>query len=385
MEHSNQDGGTKKLIRFYDSTLRDGEQMPGVAFDRPTRIRIAKALDSLGIDELDIGIAASGKKQLDDMIAIVESGLRARTLSLARPIRGDILASKQSGVDGIILIASCSDIHLRYKLNTTALEVTELLKRAVALAREEGLFVEVGFEDATRTPTDRLVDISLAVERCGAERIGLADTLGVGTPQGVHAMVKAVGEAVNLPVAVHCHDDFGLAVANSLAAVGAGARVLSTTVNGIGERSGNAATEVCAVALQLLYGFNTNIDLEKVMEVSRLVYASAKLAVPPNRPVTGINSFRHESGMHVAALLRDSRTYEAYPPSLVGGERQIVLGKTTGRAAVRHFTNEIAKDLSDLELARVTEEVQALAEKTGSVGLSDLRNIVEACRKAAVH
>lgn len=376
--------GSGQTIRFYDSTLRDGEQMPGIAFDRPTRIRIAKALDGFGIDELDIGIAASGKRQLDDMAAIVESGLKARTLSLARPIQGDILAAKQSGVDGVILLASCSDIHLRHKLNMTVPEVTELLKRAVALAREAGLFVEVAFEDATRTPKSRLAEISATVERCGAERIGLADTLGVGTPQGVQAMVKAVRESVELPVAVHCHDDFGLAVANSLAAVGAGACVLSTTVNGIGERSGNAATEVCAVALQLLYGYKTNIKLEKATEVSRLVYDCAKLAVPPSRPVTGINSFRHESGMHVAALLRDSRTYEAYSPALVGGERQIVLGKTTGRTAVRHFTNQIAKDLSDTELTRITEQVQSLAERTGSFELSDLRNIVEACRKTAV-
>ena len=236
--------------------------MPGIAFGREARLRIAHALDDLGLSEIEVGFAASGREQRDDMRAVVDAGLRAKLFSLARPMAGDIEAAREAGVDGVILFIGSSEIHLREKLRRIEEEVAEIVRREVARAKDAGFFVQISFEDATRTDHARLGRLVALTEDAGADRIGLADTVGIGTPESMKAMVRSVREATSLPVSVHCHDDFGLAVANSLAAVEAGARVLSTTINGIGERSGNAATEVCATALNVLYGIETDVRLE---------------------------------------------------------------------------------------------------------------------------
>lgn len=368
-------------VTFYDTLLRDGEQMPGIAFGREARLRIAHALDDLGLSEIEIGFAASGREQRDDMRAVVDAGLRAKLLSLARPMAGDIEAAREAGVDGVILFIGSSDIHLREKLRRTEEEVAEIVRREVARAKDAGFFVQMSFEDATRTDHERLGRFVALTEEAGADRIGLADTVGIGTPESMKAMVRSVREATSLPVAVHCHDDFGLAVANSLAAVEAGARVLSTTINGIGERSGNAATEVCATALNVLYGIETDVQLAKVTEVSRLVSELSGLAVTPACPVVGLNSFRHESGIHVAAILRDPATYEAYDPALVGARREIVLGKTTGRTAIRHLAGPAADRLTDADLEWIISEVKSLAESGLCGDANVLKGLVEQCRQ----
>lgn len=373
------DHSSKRLIKFYDTTLRDGEQMPGVAFGLNKRIDIARALDEMGLDEIEIGFAASSPEQRQDMRAVVELGLRAHMLSLARPRKDDIDAAKEVGVDTVILFAAISPIHLEYKLRENYEQVSERAVEAVRYATSLGLRAQFSFEDATRTDVDRLVQLSRRAIDNGAFRISLADTVGVATPELMRGMVGEVVDAIDVPVAVHCHNDFGLAVANSLAAVEAGASVLSTTICGFGERSGNTATEECAVALELLYGHRTNLDLKRVYEVAQLVQECTNMPLSHHKAIVGKNSFRHEAGIHVAATLREPLCYEPYDPAIVGRSRELVLGKTSGRAALRHFAGDMADTLDDDLCCRILDRLKQLSEGGEPISSELLPQLIKEC------
>jgi methanogen homocitrate synthase len=369
------------VVRFYDSTLRDGEQMPGVSFSLDRRLEIARALDDLGLDAIETGFAASGPRQRADMAAVARLGLRTTLLSLARPTRSDVDAACEAAVDGVVLVSTASEYQLRYKLQREAQAVLEETCDAVRHARSVDLFVQVSFEDATRTEPEVLCASAKQAVAAGAQRIGLADTVGVGYPATMRDLVAQVVGAVNVPVAVHCHDDFGMAVANSLAAVEGGASYLSTTVNGIGERAGNASTEECALAVEVLLGRRTNLDLAKLNEVCQLVSTHAGVPIPANKAVCGTNAFRHESGIHVSAVLRNPACYEPYDPALVGARRELVLGKTSGRAAVRNFVRQLGADgdgapVDDETCRLVLDELKARAERRESIDASTLREIL---------
>ncbi|WP_371483372.1 hypothetical protein [Kitasatospora sp. NBC_00315] len=366
-----------RTVRFYDSTLRDGAQAPGVAFNRDQQLRIALALDALGVDEIETGFAASGVEQRADMRAIAGLGLRAGLLSLARPLKADVDHAVEAGVGGVILVASVSDLHLAYKLRKDYAVVRAQALETVEYARSLGLFVQLSMEDATRTPLDRLLDLAVEGQAHGAMRIGLADTVGVATPAAMRKLVTGVREAVDLPISAHCHNDFGLAVANSLAAVEGGAQVLSTTQNGLGERCGNASTEECAAALELLHGVSTNLDLALLTSTSQLVAECSGVPIPPNKGVVGGNSFRHESGIHVAAMLQHPSCYEAYDPEIVGGRREYVLGKTSGRAALRHLAGSAGEQLDDDECRRLLDRVRLLNEAGTQVDPQTVRQLME--------
>ncbi|WP_428262085.1 homocitrate synthase/isopropylmalate synthase family protein [Haliangium sp.] len=364
------------VIKFYDTTLRDGEQMPEVAFSPRERVQIARALDELGLDEIEIGFAASGPEHRKDMVEIVDAGLRARLLSLARPIRSDIDAVKETGVDTVVIFIAVSPLHMKYKLRKTYEEICTMSAAAIEYAAGLGLRVQLSIEDATRADLDKVIGLAQHGVSAGAQRIGLADTVGIGTPTLMHRLVGAVVDAVDVPVSVHCHDDFGLAVANSLAAVEAGARVLSTTICGLGERSGNASTEQCAMALERLYGFKTNFNVERIYEVCRLVSECARVGIPPNKAIVGKNSFRHESGIHVAATLQEPLCYEPYDPALVGRTREIVLGKSSGRAALRHVAGPSADALDDGGLRQVLDRIKAIAEEGRTIEHAELLGLI---------
>ncbi|CCH70998.1 2-isopropylmalate synthase 1 [Phycicoccus elongatus Lp2] len=336
--------------------------MPGVAFTRQQQHEIAHALDELGVDEIELGFPASGEAQCADISSIVDSGLNARTLALARPIRRDLDNAALCGVDGVIIVSAFSDIHLRDKLGTDFDTALRASAEAALYARERGLFVQVSFEDATRTPPDRVAGAARALAASGAQRIGLADTVGMAKPEQFSALVARVIGDAGIAVAVHCHDDFGLAVANTLAAVESGATAISTTINGLGERSGNAATEECVAALEILYKHPTSVRLDRLTEVCRLVAAHSGVPIPANKGVVGGNSFRHESGIHVAAMLRNTGCYEPYPPALVGGTREYVLGKTSGRAAIRHVAALYDIQLDDEQCLTLLRRLQELSE-----------------------
>ncbi len=367
----------RRLVHIYDTTLRDGEQMPGVAFSLDQRLRIAKALDEAGIDEMEIGFAASGPEQRKDMKAIVDLGLRARLLSLARPVKGDIEATLASGVGGIIIFASPSPIHLKHKLQRSYEEVYERTRQEIRRAADTKLFVHFTIEDATRTPIERLQHMAKMAVENGAERLSLADTVGIATPEKMAEVSRAVLEVADVPLAVHCHDDFGLAVANCLAAVEAGASYVSTTVNGIGERSGNTQMERCVIALEKLYDFRTHIDLTKLPALSRMVEEYSGVPVPPNFPLVGANSFRHEAGIHVSALLRDPRCYEAFDPADIGRRRHLVIGKTSGRAAIRHLAGSRGQQLDDDACRRILDRIKTITESRENLDQGVLDELIE--------
>lgn len=371
------------LIRFYDTTLRDGEQMPEVAFSVQQRLQIARALDELGLDELEIGFAASGPEQRKDMAQVAALGLRARLLSLARPLKPDMDAAKECGVDTVIIFIATSPLHLKYKLRKTHEEVTAMAVEAIRYATSLGLRVQLSIEDATRSEIDQVIELSRRAVAAGVARVGLADTVGIATPVTMRRLVGAVVGAIDVPVSVHCHDDFGLAVANSLAAVEAGARVLSTTICGFGERSGNASTEECALALDRLYGYKTNIRYERIHQVCKLVSECAKVPIPPNKAIVGKNSFRHESGIHVAATLQEPLCYEPYDPAEVGRTREIVLGKTSGRAALRHVAGPIADTLNADALQWVLTRIKAIAEAGETVDSTRLTDLISEAKANA--
>jgi isopropylmalate/homocitrate/citramalate synthase len=366
-------------VILYDTTLRDGEQTPAVAFTRFQRVEIARALDSLGISQIEIGFAASGPLHQEDMQAIVQAGLAAQLLSLARPLSEDIDAAREVGVGGVLLFISTSDIHMQHKLRIGFDEVLDRVRTSIAYAREAGLWVQMTMEDATRTPLDRIAAFSAVAAEAGADRVGMADTVGCATPQQFRDMVGVVRGVTDVPVAVHCHDDFGLATANSIAAVEAGAVAVSATINGLGERAGNAAMEECALALERLYGRHTGLDLSRFAEVSRLVAAHSGVAVPPNKGVVGRNCFRHESGIHIAAVLRDPACYEPYPPEVVGAERTLELGKTSGRTAVRHLAGAAGEGLDDAACQRILDHVKTLCEEGGTLDPETLEMLVQKC------
>jgi isopropylmalate/homocitrate/citramalate synthase len=371
------DDATPDHIRIYDTTLRDGAQMPGVAFTPRQQLDIATALDELGLDEIEIGFAASGPRHRADMAAITRLDLRATMLSLARPLRPDIDAALETGVDGVIIFTALSDLHLRHKLRLEYQEALDQACDAAEYARGHGLFVQVSLEDGTRTAPDRLVASAKCLVDAGAGRIGLADTVGTASPATMATLVERLTGDLDVPIAVHCHDDFGLATANTLAAVEHGARVISTTMTGIGERSGNAATEQCVLALTVLHGRATSLRLDRLLEVCQLVERCSGVPIRANSPVVGANSFRHESGIHVAAMLREPNCYEPYDPVLVGARRSYALGKTSGRAALLHLAGPIGRDLDDTTCQRVLDEVKTYAEQRRTIDAELVAEIIE--------
>ena len=235
-------------------------------------------------------------------------------------------------------------------------------------------------EDAVRSDLDRIQAFARVAAEAGADRIGLADTVGRATPAWMAALVRAVREVTDVPVSVHCHDDFGLAVANSLAAVEAGARAVSVTVNGIGERAGNASLEQCAVALELLHSIDTGLDLSQLCALSDLVAGYANMPVAPNTAIVGSNCFRHESGIHVAAISREPSCYEPFDPALVGAVRQLVLGKSSGRKAVRQLVGPAGQDLSDGAVRRILDELKVRSESGERLTEKVIEDMVARCR-----
>ncbi len=342
---------------IYDTTLRDGEQMPGVRFSVEQKLEIAAALEEAGVPEIEAGFPAVSEEEARAVRLVAESS-GARVSALARLRREDIDAAAECGVHRVVLFAPASELHLRHKLRMGFHQVVELSRRAVEYARQRGLRVAFSAEDATRTPLDRLLVLYSAAVEVGADRVHIADTVGAATPEAVQMLVRAVAEGVKAEVCVHCHNDFGLATANTLAGVRAGAQVAAVTVNGIGERAGNAALEEVAVALKLLYGADTGIRLERLGMLSELVRRCSGVELQPHKAVVGANAFAHESGVHVAAVLENPLTYEPYLPELVGRERRIVLGKHSGRRAVEAVLGSAGVQPSPEVVSAVLREVK---------------------------
>ncbi|HJU13992.1 MAG TPA: 2-isopropylmalate synthase [Candidatus Nitrosotalea sp.] len=353
-------------VRIFDTTLRDGEQTPGVALTPEQKLAIAQKLDELGVDAIEAGFPIISDGERKAVRDIARAGLRAEVCGLARTERKDIDAAVDAGLGYIHTFIATSDIHLKYKLNITREQALAKAVESVQYAKSRGLQVEFSAEDATRTDRDFLRKVFKAVTDAGADRIDIPDTVGYSTPQYIAEITKDAVETTHLPVSVHCHNDFGLAVANAISAVQAGAQCAHVTINGIGERAGNASLEEFVMALQCLQfdkKFETNINSKLLYETSRFVSKVVGVQVQPNKAIVGENAFGHESGIHTHGVLSNPLTYEPISPELVGRTRWFQVGKHAGAHGVSAMLEEYGIQPSREQTHEILERVKKLGDQ----------------------
>jgi isopropylmalate/citramalate/homocitrate synthase-like protein len=364
-------------VFIFDTTLRDGEQTPGVALLPEEKLEIAKQLDLLGVDYIEVGFPATSKGEVDAIKLISKGDIKAEIVGLARSIQLDIDTAIKSGVNCIHTFIATSDIHMKKKLGMSKEEVVNKAVWGVEYVKSHGLKCEFSAEDATRSDILFLKEVYKAVVEAGADRIDIPDTVGVAIPKSMARLVREIKKTVDVPIAMHCHDDLGLAVANTLAGIEAGAQEAHVTINGLGERAGNASLEEVVLSLYALYSLKTNVNLKEVYRTSKLVSKLTGIRVSPNKAVVGDNAFAHESGIHTAGVLSSPETYEPLPPELVGHERRILAGKHAGRHGVEEILRQMGFSLNKDQLDEVVSRVKELGDKGRRVAEQELVNIVE--------
>ncbi|HEY3419981.1 MAG TPA: 2-isopropylmalate synthase [Methanomassiliicoccales archaeon] len=365
-----------KDVVVYDSTLRDGEQTPGIAFSEEQKVTIARKLDEMHVPEIEAGFPAVSENEQKIVKAITSLGLDARILTLSRITKPDIDACVDAGSDLALLFIGTSDIHLKYKFNKPREFVLEKIAEGLDYCHERGIAAALSAEDSTRTEMDFLLEVYRKAEECHACRIGVTDTLGCASPEAIYNIVTTAKSQLRTPISVHLHNDFGLALANAIAGVKAGAKAVTTTVNGIGERAGNVPLEQFISSLKYVYRCDLGIDTTKLKGLSDLVAEYSGLGLPKNQPLVGQNVFSHESGIHVAAVLNCPMTYEPIPPEEIGNKRHLIMGKKTGLNYVRKRVEELELTATEEQLAKLLCEVKKLGEKKGRVSDEEFRHLV---------
>jgi len=353
-------------IRIFDTTLRDGEQTPGISLSPDQKLSIAKKLDALGVDAIEAGFPVISDGELKAIKMIASEGLSADICGLCRANKNDIDAAIDGGLNYIHAFIATSDIHLEHKLHMTREQALEKAIEAVEYGKSRGLQVEFSAEDATRTDRDFLKKVFGEVAKAGADRIDIPDTVGYATPEYISQITKDAIEATNLPVSLHCHNDFGLAVANALAGVRAGAQCAHVTINGIGERAGNASLEEFAMGLQCLQWdqkYETGIKSELIYETSRYISSIVGVQVQPNKAIVGDNSFGHESGIHTHGVLNNPLTYEPISPELVGRKRWLQVGKHAGIHGMNAMLEEYGISPTEDQSKRILDKVKVLGDQ----------------------
>jgi 2-isopropylmalate synthase len=384
-------------VRIFDTTLRDGEQSPGFSMNTHEKVRMAKQLAALGVDTIEAGFPIASKGDLDAVIAVSKEVRDVPVAALARARKEDVLAAaealKPAKTPRMHVFLATSDLHLQVKLHMTREQSLEAIESMTKLARNFVEEVEFSAEDAGRTDIDFLCKACEAAVRGGATVLNLPDTVGYAVPEEYGQMFRKVREHLGDPehiiLSAHCHDDLGLAVANSLAAVKAGVRQIECTVNGIGERAGNAALEEVAVALAVRkesFGVATKLKLDELYKSSKLLTEITGAAVAPNKAVVGANAFAHEAGIHQDGIIKNPLTYEIISPETVGvPSRSLVLGKHSGRHALRESLKELGYEPSDEQLAECYRRVTAFADSAKNVRPRDLMIIAhEVIRRGVV-
>jgi methanogen homocitrate synthase len=345
---------------MYDTTLRDGEQTPGVKFTKDQKVQIAIKLDELGVPSIEAGFPVISPYDEEAVKAVASERLSADIMGLCRAKQKDIDAALRADVDGVIIFLAVSDLHLKYKLHIDLATAINSAASSIAYAKSHGLYVQLSAEDATRSSLASLTALYTEAEESGADRLGIADTTGCIRPKGMAYLVEQLRKVFTTEISVHCHDDFGLAVANSLAAYEAGADAISVSVNGLGERCGNASLEEVVMSLYALYGVDLKFRTESLKGLSDMVSKYSGVPIPVNKAIVGLNAFRHESGIHVAAVMKCPFTYESYEPQLAGQERKLIFGRHSGSEGVREKLKSVGMTVNEEELAEIVLRLKTL-------------------------
>ncbi|HWJ03503.1 MAG TPA: homocitrate synthase [Verrucomicrobiae bacterium] len=350
-----------KHLAIVDTTLRDGEQTAGVVFANKEKIRIAKLLDEIGVHQIEAGIPVMGGDEQEAIKSIVKLGLKASIMGWNRAVIADIQTSINCGVDAVAISISTSDIHIQHKLQTTREDVLERMVKAAEFAHAQGMYISVNAEDASRSDMDFLVQFATEAKKAGANRLRYCDTVGILDPFSTFDRIKTLIERTGIDVEMHTHNDFGMATANALAGVKAGANHVGVTVNGLGERAGNAALEEVVMALKVLEDTDLSFKTAKFRELSEYIALASGRDLPAWKAIVGTNMFAHESGIHADGVHKNPLTYEVFSPEEVGLMRQMVIGKHSGTSAIIAKFREYGRELTDKEANDLLPRVRTLA------------------------
>lgn len=364
-------------IKVLDTTLRDGEQTPGVSLTTNEKLRIATKLDEIGMNYIEAGSAITSEGERKSIKEITKQGFNAEILSFSRPLKVDIDYCLECDVDAVNLVVPTSKLHIYEKLKKTPEELVDLSNNAIDYCKDHGLTVELSAEDASRSNFDFLLSVYNDAIGHGADRICVCDTVGILTPDSSYELFNKLRD-IKVPVSCHCHNDFGLAVANTLSAIKGGACEIHTTINGIGERAGNTSFEECVVSIDRLFpDFSTDIQINQIYDVSRLVARSTGVYIQPNKAIVGENAFSHESGIHSDGIIKNSATYEPMTPEIVGRTRKFVIGKHMGTHGLNSRLNELGFQVNETQLQQICDDVKSLADKGKTVTDVDLNIIAD--------
>ena len=374
-------------VRIFDTTLRDGEQSPGFSMNTSEKLKMARQLAALNVDVIEAGFPIASRGDLEAVQTVAKEIREVPIAALARAKKEDVSAALEAlepaAAPRLHVFLATSDLHLRVKLNMTREQALEAIAAMIQYGRQHVDVVEFSAEDAGRTDIDFLCQVCGVAVDAGATVLNLPDTVGYAVPEEYGAMFTKVRESLGDPegitLSAHCHDDLGLAVANSLAAVRAGVRQIECTINGIGERAGNASLEEVVVALAVRkdnFGVTTGIRLDQLFPASRLLTEITGAQVAPNKAVVGANAFAHEAGIHQDGIIKNPLTYEILSPQTVGvPNRSLVVGKHSGRHALRMTLKDLGYEASDAELAEIYRRVTALADRAKQVQARDIVGI----------
>jgi 2-isopropylmalate synthase len=369
---------TSRRIRIFDTTLRDGEQTPGVSMTAEDKIEIARQLSKLGVDVIEAGFPSSSEGERKVVKEIVQAGLEPEICALSRATKGDLDAAIDCDVDLIHVFIPTSPVQMKYAVNLTPQQVLASTTESVEYAKKHGFKCEFSPMDATRSEMPFLKQVCRAAEEAGMDSLNVPDTVGIMIPKTTTKLIEELKAVVKVPISTHCHDDFGLAVANSLAAVEAGADQVHVAVNGLGERAGNASLEEVVAALHMIYKYRTGVNTRLLYSTSRLVSTLTGISVQVNKAIVGENAFAHESGIHTRGVTEKPLTFEPIDPELVGRKRKLVAGKLAGTRGIKAELEEAGIHPTKHQLQEIVQRVKELGDKGKMVTDADLLALTSA-------